>query len=132
MGDALESGLTFETCDRAMDDCSDRCDVFTVEPRSQGWWGLAWLSPPDNHDGSQPGVRFASRATAVEFTAWGARGGETVSFFAGRPTRGEPHAELDRVQATGLDSGTLISVPIRVEATQLDAVINFRDTTAVQ
>ena len=50
---------------------------------AQGWAGVVWLYPEGNWHGARPGVRVPAGARAVEFVAWGAAGGERVSFSVG-------------------------------------------------
>ena len=46
-----------------------------------GWAGVYWQNPVNNW-GTKPGLRITG-ATAIRFYAWGAIGGERVSFVAG-------------------------------------------------
>jgi hypothetical protein len=97
MADAAEGGLTRTGCDRPADYCLEPCHTFTLERRTQGWAGVVWHHPVNNWDGSEPGVVFATQPVAVELTAWGAEGGETLFLYAGNEAAGEPHGALPHV-----------------------------------
>ncbi len=52
------------------------------------WGGVLWQSPPDDWEGKLPGGLDLTGATALEFWARGAEGGETVNFLVGAIDRG--------------------------------------------
>lgn len=58
------------------------CHRFTWSPAGMGWAGVYWQHP-DGNWGTLPGLDVPSGATQVSLYAWGAAGGETVSFMAG-------------------------------------------------
>ncbi len=83
MGDA-PARVTTETC--PVDAwCSGACRRFRYRAgeASDGWAAVAWMHPEGNWTGRQPGVPVPSNTRLVTFRAWGAEGGETVSFFVG-------------------------------------------------
>lgn len=59
-----------------------RCHRFIWTPGSEKWGGVYWQYP-DGNWGAQPGLEVPKGATKVSFYAWGAKGGEVVSFMAG-------------------------------------------------
>lgn len=77
-----------------------------VEYNAPGQWGgVLWQSPPEDWDGSRPGGFNLGDASAVEFYARGAAGGERVSFMLGvidsdKPYRDSAKAELKDVRLT--------------------------------
>ena len=58
------------------------CHHFTYTPSELGWGGVWWQSP-DGKPGDEPGVTIPEGATQISFTAWGAEGGELLSFGSG-------------------------------------------------
>jgi hypothetical protein len=58
------------------------CHRFSWNPGAAGWAGVYWQHP-DGNWGDQPGLTIPPGATGVTFRAWGAGGGETVSFMVG-------------------------------------------------
>ncbi|WP_442481456.1 glycoside hydrolase family 2 TIM barrel-domain containing protein [Aeoliella sp. SH292] len=50
------------------------------------WGGVVWQSPPSDWQGEQPGGYDLSAASALEFWARGAKGGERVTFLCGLNT----------------------------------------------
>ena len=85
MGDAIER-VTKGTCPSRPGFCQGRCQRFTYHGErdsEHGWGGVAWMHPRDNWDGRAPGVPVPPGAEAVELVAWGARGGERVTFAVG-------------------------------------------------
>lgn len=70
------------------------CHRFTWTPGAQGWAGVFWQFPEGSW-GEQPGLTIASGATAVELYAWGAVGGETVTFVVGMSDVDGFHAERE-------------------------------------
>lgn len=69
------------------------------------WGGVLWQSPADDWDGTRPGGANLTGATALEFWARGANGGETVNFVFGvldgnQPFRDTAKGELADTQLT--------------------------------
>lgn len=58
------------------------CHRFTWDPATAGWAGVYWQHPEGNW-GAMPGLPAPTGATRVTFYAWGAQGGEVVSFMVG-------------------------------------------------
>ncbi|MEM1414448.1 MAG: glycoside hydrolase family 2 TIM barrel-domain containing protein [Myxococcota bacterium] len=83
MGDATRRVRT-EACD-ATDWCSGFCRRFRYRAgeAQDGWAAVAWMHPVGNWEGRSPGVRVPPNTRVVTFRAWGAEGGEKVSFFVG-------------------------------------------------
>jgi len=71
-----------------------RCHEFTWTPGASGWAGVFWQFP-ENSWGEVPGLPIAQGATAVELYAWGARGGEEVTFVVGMDDVDGFHAEVE-------------------------------------
>ena len=85
MGDAMER-VTSEKCPPRRGFCQGPCQRFTYRGgrrAEHGWAGVAWMHPRDNWSGRAPGVPVPSGAEAVELVAWGAQGGERVTFAVG-------------------------------------------------
>lgn len=83
MGDV--NGISMDNqCGERQPDVSGPCHRVAWAPSagSPGWAGVWWQYPADNW-GAQPGRDIAAGATRVSFLAWGAEGGEVVSFEAG-------------------------------------------------
>lgn len=69
------------------------------------WGGVLWQSPADDWDGTLPGGANLTGATALEFWARGAKGGETVNFVYGvldgnQPFRDTAKGELSDTKLT--------------------------------
>ena len=83
MGDGETGGIV------ASDDCPVRggdgaglCHHFQYMPGAAGWGGVWWQSPEGNW-GDAPGFAMPAGVTRVQFSAWGATGGERMRFLAG-------------------------------------------------
>lgn len=83
MGDAAEGGLAMTKCPPRPGFCGGPCRAFTVKRGRQGWSGVVWQHPRDNWKGDEKGLEIPKDAVAVEFVAWGEKGGESVTFSAG-------------------------------------------------
>ncbi|MEO0323563.1 MAG: glycoside hydrolase family 2 TIM barrel-domain containing protein [Myxococcota bacterium] len=83
MGDA-SARVSAEPCP-AEDWCQGACRGFRYRAgeASDGWAAVAWMHPEGNWSGRQPGVHVPPETRVVTFRAWGAKGGEEVSFFVG-------------------------------------------------
>jgi hypothetical protein len=84
MGDGVTvGGITdVPACSARQGNARGRCHRFIWTPGAMGWAGIFWQFPEGNW-GTQPGLAIAPGAQQVSFYAWGATGGERVSFFAG-------------------------------------------------
>lgn len=84
MGDGETGGIArAETCASPRPgDARGLCHEFTWTPGALGWAGVFWQFPEGNW-GAQPGLAIEPGATGVSFWAWGAEGGELVTFLAG-------------------------------------------------
>jgi hypothetical protein len=85
MGDgAMPGGITAGACPQRAGEMKGMCHRFTWMPGALMWAGVYWQNPP-LFWGDKPdmGLRVASGAKQVTFWAWGAQGGERVSFAAG-------------------------------------------------
>ena len=83
MGDGETGGIV------ATMDCPARgpaaaglCHAFQYTRGAAGWGGVWWQSPDGNWGGA-PGFAMPAGATRVQFSAWGAAGGERLTFLAG-------------------------------------------------
>jgi hypothetical protein len=81
-GDGATGGVVERACPRRAGGQRGRCHAFTWTPGGAGWAGVFWQSPANNWGGSG-GFAVPPGAVTVSFQAWGAAGGETVSFGAG-------------------------------------------------
>lgn len=85
MGDgATPGGVVVGEC--ALPDAArGLCRSFTWTPGEAGWAGVWWQYPEGNWGGADglPGFPMPPGAAQVSFLAWGAAGGEVVSFNAG-------------------------------------------------
>lgn len=124
MGDA-SAQVTMDACPPRDGFCHGPCRRFTYrgdEDAEHGWAAVAWMHPADNWRGRRTGVRVAPGARAVEFTAWGARGGERVTFSVG-------HGSVDRFERKleGLELSTAPTLHrIRLDAgVREDVVFGF-------
>jgi hypothetical protein len=59
-----------------------RCHRYLWTPGDRLWAGVYWQYP-DGNWGDLPGLDLPAGASRVSFRAWGAAGGEVVSFMAG-------------------------------------------------
>lgn len=86
MGDgATPGGIEVGECpERGSADAVGLCRAYTWNPGREGWAGIYWQYP-ENNWGMAPGLQVAQGATEVSFWAWGALGGEVVTFGAGIP-----------------------------------------------
>jgi len=99
MGDGADGGI------KRVEECASPrpgngrglCHRFTWTPGSQGWAGVFWQFPEGSW-GEVPGLAIASGATMVELYAWGARGGENVTFVVGMSDVDGFHAELADIE----------------------------------
>ncbi|MFN3202082.1 MAG: family 16 glycosylhydrolase [Bradymonadia bacterium] len=83
MGDGESGGITAgTTCPMRTDGAVGECHNFVYTPGMNGWGGVFWQSPQGNW-GDDPGYLLPQGATRLQFTAWGAAGGERVSFQSG-------------------------------------------------
>jgi len=84
MGDGVTVGAVTDVpaCSARQGNGRGRCHRFIWTPGAMGWAGVFWQYPEGNW-GTQPGLALAPGAQQVSFFAWGAAGGERVSFFAG-------------------------------------------------
>jgi hypothetical protein len=95
MGDGAAGGIDrFEECAAPRPGGGrGHCHRFTWRPGAAGWAGVFWQFPEGNW-GSSPGLAVAPGAGAVELYAWGARGGERVTFVAGMSDVDGFHSEV--------------------------------------
>jgi hypothetical protein len=85
MGDGEAGGIAAGECPmRGASDAGGVCHSFTWTPGDAGWAGVFWQFPAGNW-GEMPGRSVAPGATEISFLAWGAEGGEVVTFNAGMP-----------------------------------------------
>jgi hypothetical protein len=84
MGDGAAGGITPSDCPQRAGEMKGTCHRFTWMPGAIGWGGVFWQNPR-NFWGTDPtmGLQVAPGAKQVTFWAWGAQGGESVSFAAG-------------------------------------------------
>jgi hypothetical protein len=75
------------------------CHHFTWSPGAAGWAGVYWQHP-DGNWGTRPGLAVPSGASRIRFYAWGARGGETVSFMAGMSKIDRFEVKQDKIALT--------------------------------
>jgi|GEM_PF-790652 len=84
MGD--QGGIVMDdSCPNRAGDELGSCHAVTFTPGSGGWGGVFWQYPENNwkEAGDPPGLDVADGATKITFWAWGATGGEVVTFGAG-------------------------------------------------
>jgi hypothetical protein len=84
MGDGATPGAVgdAQSCPQREGDRKGKCHKFSYTPGSVGWAGIYWQFPANNW-GTQIGQDVPAGAQSISFWAWGAKGGETVTFFAG-------------------------------------------------
>ncbi len=75
------------------------CHNFTWTPGGQGWAGVFWQFPEGSW-GELPGLDIQAGATQVSLWAWGASGGEKVTFMTGMDDIDGFHAEAADVVLT--------------------------------
>lgn len=110
MGDASNGHLTRQDCQLGDRYCSGACHAFALTRGSENWAGVVWQHPAGNWAGELPGAAIAPGATAVEFTAWGYYGGETIDVFVGGDVDGF-EAKLEGLQLTS--EPTTYRIPLR-------------------
>jgi hypothetical protein len=72
------------------------CHQFTWTPGVKMWAGVFWQGP-DHNWGDMLGLTMPTGATKVTFEAWGAVGGEVVSFGVGMKSVDGFEAKLEKV-----------------------------------
>ncbi len=83
MGDGETGGIVESNdCPARAGDAAGTCHHFVHTPGEAGWGGVWWQSPAGNW-GDGPGYAMPAGATRVQFVAWGAAGGEVLTFGAG-------------------------------------------------
>jgi hypothetical protein len=84
MGDA-NARVTMDECPPRPGFCQGPCRRFTYRggEGEEGWAAIAWMHPQGNWQGQREGVRVPPGGGVVELVAWGAEGGETVTFSVG-------------------------------------------------
>jgi hypothetical protein len=101
MGDGeVPGGISDSTaCPQRAGEALGLCHHLSWTPKSKGWAGVYWQYPSGNW-GTSPGYPVEPGATQVSFWAWGEKGGEKVSFFAGIPEADGFKSELTDVVLT--------------------------------
>ena len=102
MGNATAVGMKLDSSENPRSGKS--CLKATYNSPSD-WGGVLWQSPADDWDGTRPGGANLTGATALEFWARGANGGETVNFVFGvldgkQPFRDTAKGELADTKLT--------------------------------
>ena len=85
IGDGTTGQVNDGNCERRAGDARGRCHNFkwTKGANSRGWAGVMWQYPEGNFNDPARGFVVPAGAKTVRFYAWGAQGGEIVSFKAG-------------------------------------------------
>jgi hypothetical protein len=115
MGDGANPGaiVDAQTCPVRAGNRQGKCHQFTYTPGSVGWGGIYWQFPANNW-GTQTGQVIPAGAQSISFWAWGAHGGETITFFAGL----QPY-----------DGFYVASVPIALTTTPTQYTLNLSKVT---
>ncbi len=83
MGDGEAGGIeATEVCPMRGGEGRGLCHRFVHTQGEAGWAGVWWQSPGGNW-GEMPGHPVPAGATRLQFAAWGAAGGETITFAVG-------------------------------------------------
>ena len=101
MGDGESPGGLVDSpaCPERAGDELGACHQLTWKPGAAGWSGVYWQYP-DGNWGALDGYEVEPGATRISLWAWGAKGGEKVSFFAGIQEADGFHVELTDVVLT--------------------------------
>jgi len=81
-GDVAGTIHADESCPMRASDGRGHCHHVDWTPGTNSWGGVVWQYPANNW-GSSPGLPIPAGYAQVRFRAWGASGGEKVSFLAG-------------------------------------------------
>ena len=82
MGDGEQGGIQTVPCTQERAEQSGVCHGFQWTPGEQGWAGIFWQHP-DGNWGDAEGFQIPAGAQSIRFSAWGAAGGEVITFGAG-------------------------------------------------
>ncbi len=127
------NGIIHATCDSRSTDTTHygSCHKWSFTPMTLGldpttntmitYGGVFWLAGSATNWGTGPGVNVAPGAQTVKFSAWGASGGEVVTFSVGGVTG---TACLDTV-----NFGTMGALKVTLTTTPTDYVINLAGQT---
>ncbi|ATB50590.1 hypothetical protein [Corallococcus macrosporus] len=101
MGDGASGGVTYSgtECASRAGSAQGACHRFTWTPGGEGWAGVFWQFPEGNW-GSMPGFAVPDGANSVSFYAWGAEGGEVVTFMTGMNAADGFEVPLENVALT--------------------------------
>ena len=85
IGDGSSGGVTDVACMERAGSARGKCHEFiwTKGPNTRGWAGVMWQYPEGNFNDPDQGFPVPAGARTVQFYAWGAQGGEVVTFSAG-------------------------------------------------
>jgi hypothetical protein len=101
MGDGETPGGVVDSpeCPERAGEQKGLCHRVTWKPGTAGWSGIFWQYP-DGNWGAAEGHEIEPGATRISFWAWGEKGDEKVSFFAGIPDVDGFHVEITDVPLT--------------------------------
>ncbi|MEZ4297316.1 MAG: hypothetical protein R3B70_20295 [Polyangiaceae bacterium] len=101
MGDGESAGAVVDSaeCPARAGEQKGLCHQIGWKPGAAGWAGVFWQYPEGNW-GAAEGKEIEPGATRISFWAWGEKGNEEVSFFAGIQEVDGFHVELTNVALT--------------------------------